>query len=152
MVLTGPSPSVGYYNGSVDVNVTSSDEGSRTATIFLNVDGGGWIPYYGGFQLTTEGAHSIDHYSVDVAGNVGSTGSGSFVIDMTAPVTNAVISGEQGNNGWYVGVVTVTVNAEDATSGVWWSSYRLDQEQWAEMEDEIAVAMEGEHYLPVSFR
>ena len=30
---------MGYYNGSVNVNITSSDEGSRTATIFLNVDG-----------------------------------------------------------------------------------------------------------------
>ena len=67
------------------------------------------------------------------------------MIDMTAPVTNAQISGEEGDDGWYVGVVTVTVNAEDATSGVWWSSYRLDQEQWAEVDDEIAVALEGEH-------
>jgi hypothetical protein len=64
---------------------------------------------------------------------------------MTAPVTNAMLSGDQGSNGWYVGVVTVAVNAEDATSGVWWSSYRLDQEEWAEMNDEIAVALEGEH-------
>lgn len=54
----------------------------------------------------------------DVAGNVG-TDSVTIKLDKTKPtITAAITSGTLGNNGWYVGPVTVTFTCADALSGV----------------------------------
>ena len=54
----------------------------------------------------------------DTAGNVG-TDSVTVKLDKTAPtITGAIVGGTQGDNGWYVGPVTVHFTCSDALSGV----------------------------------
>nr|MBP7693175.1 hypothetical protein [Anaerolineales bacterium] len=58
-------------------------------------------------------------YSVeDIAGNTSASQSASFRVDTAAPVVTTTLAGRAGANGWYVSPVTVTVLADDATSGV----------------------------------
>ena len=70
-------------------------------------------------------------WAADVAGNVqGSPASVTFTSDNTAPETTATLSGQPGDNGWYTGVVTVSLSAVDATSGVVATRYRIDGGPW----------------------
>src|SRR5256885_9127122 len=46
--------------------------------------------------------------------------------DDLPPVTTATLSGTLGQNGWYTGTVTVTLNATDDRSGGASTTYHLD--------------------------
>src|SRR5947208_11487522 len=51
-------------------------------------------------------------------------------VDTTKPVSTAAASGTPGNNGWYVTIATLVLNASDLTSGVARISYRVDGGPW----------------------
>ena len=69
----------------------------------------------------------------------------SVTIDTTPPVSTHVITGRIGWNGWATSAVNVTVSAVDATSGVAWSRYRLDNGSWTNYTTVFAVSAEGHH-------
>ncbi|WP_404391227.1 OmpL47-type beta-barrel domain-containing protein [Humibacillus xanthopallidus] len=107
-----PAPNADEWNNT-DVTVTFSakddDKGSGlaagtlTAPATLSAETAG--------QLVTGSAK-------DTAGNTG-TDSVTVKLDKTAPtITGAITIGTLGNNGWYVGPVTVTFTCGDALSGV----------------------------------
>ena len=64
--------------------------------------------------------------AVDGAGNSASITTTPINVDLTAPVTTAVLSGTLGNNNWYTTAVTVNLSATDATSGVATTYYSTD--------------------------
>jgi len=60
----------------------------------------------------------VDGSATDTAGNVG-TDSVTVKLDKTAPsVSGGISSGTRGNNGWYVGPVTVHFTCSDSLSGI----------------------------------
>ncbi|MBB6732423.1 OmpL47-type beta-barrel domain-containing protein [Cohnella zeiphila] len=70
--------------------------------------------------------------------------------DTTAPVTTAALSPAQpdGQNGWYVQPVTVTLTAEDDKSGAAGSEYSLDNgTTWQPYESPFTVDQEGQNVI-----
>jgi hypothetical protein len=105
-----PPPNANDWNKS-NVTVTfiakDDDSGSGVADVTAPV------------TVSTETAgRVVDGSATDTAGNDG-TDSVTVKLDKTGPtITGAIVSGTVGNNGWYVGPVTVRFTCSDALSGV----------------------------------
>jgi hypothetical protein len=67
-------------------------------------------------------------------------------LDNTPPVTTCELEGEMDDDE-YIGDVTVYLNATDAHSGVKYTMYKLDGEEWQEYEDPFVVSDAGEHIV-----
>lgn len=67
--------------------------------------------------------------------------------DTTAPSVTAQVTGEQDENGAYVGGATVTLDATDDGSGVAGVEYNLDGAGWTAYTEPFAVDAVGEHSL-----
>ena len=71
----------------------------------------------------------------------------SVTVDTTAPVTNVSLNGTEGNDGWYISNVTVTLLPSDATSGVNATYYMLNNGNWTVYISPITISSEGENTL-----
>lgn len=95
-------------------------EGSGVKELHWSIDGGAETVSAGAsgsVAMSADGAHSISYYAVDQDDNIETPQVAFLLIDQTAPVTTAAISGTPGNNGWYR-AASATISAADATSGV----------------------------------
>jgi len=74
-----------------------------------------------------------------------------FTIDLedsTPPVTTHEFDGTLGDNGWYVSDVSIELTAEDDLSGVKFTYYQIDSDEWQEYTGEpILVTEDGIHNL-----
>ncbi|HZO88112.1 MAG TPA: hypothetical protein VFB38_07200 [Chthonomonadaceae bacterium] len=115
-----PTPAAnanGWNNTAVDVPYTASDTLSGVAAAAPGSP----------VHIESEGkAQTVTVTVKDNAGNTATFTSPAVNIDLTAPTTNAALSGTQGNNGFYTGSVSVTLAATDALSGVATTYYTLD--------------------------
>jgi plastocyanin len=119
-----PGPG-GTYNEPVTVLLSAVDNegGSGVEETLYRVDGGEWLPYdlLMPPTISAPGAHTVDFYSVDAAGNEEDPpGSVSFTIagtgdDTTPPVTTHELDPPGG--GPYDGPVDVTLSATDPDEG-----------------------------------
>lgn len=114
------------YNGSASITLTATDVGgSGVAGIYYILDGGAQVA--GNQALTSApGAHTLEFWSIDGAGNVETPHkTANFSVaalpDTTAPVTTSDALAS------YIGTATVTFVATDTGgSGVAHTYYRLD--------------------------
>ncbi len=102
-------------------DATSGMSGGVAAT-YYTVDGGTPQTYSGPFQVSGDGSHAVDYWSVDAAGNAEQHEAGYVNIDGTPPTV-----GDDSDGAWHNAPVTVTVAADDGTngSGVAVVQYRL---------------------------
>ena len=102
---------VKYYGEAFDVTLGATDSGSGVAQTYYILDGGaqqtGTIAPVAG-----EGAHTLQFWSVDKAGNVEAPQTQTFLIDLHAPTINATRT-PANSNGWNSGDVTVTFTCDD---------------------------------------
>ena len=124
--FTGPIGGNGYYKGPVQFTMTAADNQSGVASIYYRINGGPALVYSAPFTIGVDGNHSVDYWSVDVAGNVSAVGNALVKIDVSAPVTQAAGSGTAGTNGWYRSSVQVSLAAADNLSGVQTTFYKVD--------------------------
>ena len=110
----------------VSVTLHASDNLSGVASTFYRIDGGAAQTYASTFSLTAGGVHSVEFWSVDVAGNAEAHRTRTVKIDSTAPVTQASASGTAGTSGWYRSAVQVMLGVSDNVSDVQTTSYRID--------------------------
>jgi len=66
--------------------------------------------------------------------------------DVTAPITNASVSGTIGANGWYITNASVNLTATDDMSGVANISYKLDNNGWINYTGNLTVT-DGRHLI-----
>jgi len=64
-------------------------------------------------------------------------------VDTVAPVTNVSFNGTEGDNGWYISNVTVTLLPSDATSGVDTTYYSIDGGNWTEYNASFIISNDG---------
>ena len=84
----------------------------------------------------------------DLAGNSDPTpAERTCSIDAQPPITNLVIEGEEGNNGWYISNVLLRINASDNTTGVATTKYQIDDGGYQDYEDPFPLSTEGGHTL-----
>jgi predicted transporter len=119
------SNAVASYISNATITLSATDAGSGVAATYYKLDGGAQVAGTS-ISVSALGSHTIEFWSVDVAGNAEVHKTASFTIsapapvDTTAPVTssNAVAS--------YISNATITLSATDAGSGVAATYYKLD--------------------------
>ena len=130
----------------VTVTLSATDALSGVASTWYKVDAGGWTLYTAAFS-PGDGNHTVQYYSIDHAGNTENTKSVTIKVDTVAPTTTPVLQGLLGSQGWYVTNVTVTLNAHDATSGVNYTKYKLNNGSWTVYSGPFALTSNGNYTL-----
>ena len=143
--LAGTTGANGWFTSDVVVSLTSSDPESGIGSVFVQVDGGGWVVYTGPVTLM-DGRHLVDYYAVNNAGLSEASHTVAILVDTVPPTTVVSLSGTLGANGWYTSNVTVSLTATDATSGVANISYRIDGGPWLAYAGPFALD-EGSHVV-----
>ena len=109
----------GWYTSAVNVSLHATDAGSTVAETVYRVNDGAWSVYSAPFAIEVDGVHTLEYYSMDLAGNVESAKKTTVHIDATAP--DATLAADPGTiwapNHKLV-PVQVTVEASDTGSGV----------------------------------
>ncbi|WP_187274491.1 OmpL47-type beta-barrel domain-containing protein [Paenibacillus sp. N3.4] len=124
-----PDGQNGWYVNPVTVTMAAIDHLSGVAKTEYSLDGGTtWEPYANPLTLDKDAQNVLSYRSTDKAGNVEVAQTLTINVDKTAPVTTATLSPAlpDGQNGWYVNPVTVTLGATDNLSGVAKTEYSLD--------------------------
>jgi hypothetical protein len=70
----------GTYDSQVTVTLSATDASSGVAHTYYAVGGGSYVSYAGPFTVDTAGAHKVNYYSVDVAGNTETAHAKKFTI------------------------------------------------------------------------
>ncbi len=139
-------PAVGGFYHNPTVALSSSDATSGLASTEYRVDGGAWTAYGAPFAVTGDGSHTVDYRATDNAGNVGS-GTVTFRIDTTAPVSTAVLSGTLNLGWWRNPTVTITSNDGAGNAGIQKIEYRLDGGAWLTYSAAFQVTGDGARLL-----
>ena len=88
-----------------------------------------------GLQVPSEGKHDLNVWLRDRAGNADQATAialpSALWYDGTPPSTTVSVSGEQGEQGWYVSPVTFTMSATDGTSGVKETRWQINDADWS---------------------
>ncbi|WP_436970693.1 OmpL47-type beta-barrel domain-containing protein [Micromonospora avicenniae] len=149
--VTGEQDANGAYVGSATVNLSATDSGSGVDKIEYSLDGGPYGVYSGPVTVSQPGAHTVGYRATDNAGNTSAVQSASFTVaepqsdDTTAPTVTAAVTGQQDDDGAYVGNATVTVSATDTESGVERVEYSLDGGEYTEYTAPVSVNSVGQH-------
>ena len=75
----------GHSASSVTITLSATDSRSGLFSTHYRLDGGPPTLYPGAFPVTGQGAHTVDFWSSDIAGNTESVRGVSFTIDSTSP-------------------------------------------------------------------
>jgi len=145
--LSGTYGDHGWFIGNVTVALLPSDNNSDINYTMYRIDGGEWAEYNGSFNISDEGAHDVEYYSVDLVGNKEDVKHAKVNIDKSLPSIECYLqpSTPDGKNGWYTGNVEVTLSADDNASGVESIKYRIDQNTWKDYNGYFLITIEGNH-------
>jgi len=136
----------GWYTSEVSVTITASDTGVGVRYIEYYVDGT-WRRYYGDsvtFAVSGDGTHNIKYYAVDYLGHAESEHELTIKIDTDPPEQcSFTTSGALGDNGWYVSIVYVAIDSDDATSGLAYIRYSINNGSWNTYSDQIELKSTG---------
>jgi hypothetical protein len=113
----------GWYRSAVQVSLAPVDTVSGVQTTFYRVDGGTLKTYVGTpFNVSGNGLHTINYWSVDKAGNTEITRSLTIGIDTNLPNVSANATPGSVSQGPNPVTVTVSGRVTDNTSGIVTSS------------------------------
>jgi hypothetical protein len=133
--VTGTMGLGGWLVGEATITFDRNDTTSGVALTMYRLDDGDWLERAGDtLDIDDEGSHTLEYYTVDVAGNEEDVQSIDFRIDTVAPVTTASVNGS-----------TVTLTVADASSGVSGTWYRMDGGDWTAYDDPFVVKGSGNH-------
>jgi len=80
--------SIIYITSQTPLSFEATDDISGVDTTYYRIDGAGWYVYSGGvFNLTEEGSHVVEYYSIDKAGNREDINSKELRVDETHPIS-----------------------------------------------------------------
>jgi outer membrane protein assembly factor BamB len=147
IIMPGVSQSDEWFAGPVPVTLNASDSLSGVANTFYTIDGGPMQNYMGQFSLTGDGTHTVEAWTVDVAGNEEVHKTRTVNIDTTAPVTQSTIFGTEGTAPWYRTPVQVSLTASDNLSGVANTFYRIDDGVVQTYSGPVVIADQGFHFI-----
>ncbi|MGB3438038.1 MAG: hypothetical protein WBA97_04720 [Actinophytocola sp.] len=148
--VSGTQDADGNYVDLATVTISAADAESGVASVEYKVDEGAWTAYTTPVAVNTPGMHMVSYRATDEAGNVSEEGMAHFTVvrqDTTAPTVTGQVTGEQDENGAYIGSAMVTVSAtdNDGGSGVASIEYKLDDAEWAAYTEAVQVSAAGEH-------
>ncbi len=114
---TAIAPATNWNNTDVIVELDANDALSGVRATYYKVNGG--AEQVGtSVSFNTEGAHTLDYWSVDKAGNIETSKTVNVNIDKTKPSINHTQDPVANGNGWNNTNVTVTFTCVDGGSGI----------------------------------
>ncbi len=122
-VLDRPQDVAGWWTAPLSIHISADDATSGLASLEYDLNYAGWVS--GDSLILTDGVHTLDAQATDNAGHVSYDGV-ILPIDSTPPTLNVQITGEQGDNSWFIAPPTLTLSATDATSGVAGVLYQVE--------------------------
>lgn len=127
--LDGTQGLENWYISNVTATANAYDKISGIDVTEYRLDNGDW--QVGDTTIiTTNGSHTIDFRTTDKSGRQAISDSVSFVIDKTPPSLSLTPTGTLGANDWYVGPVSLQIDASDLDSGVSFIEYKSDNGAW----------------------
>jgi hypothetical protein len=120
-ISTDPEPVAGgWYPCGVEITLNATDNESGVNVTYYKINENGWMIYTQPFFLCECGINIFQFYSVDNAENVEETNQVEIKIDCYPPILYISFDPNEpdGENGWYIGNITVFLNATDDMSGV----------------------------------
>ena len=148
IIVDGPMGENGWYVGVVTVALVATDDWSGVESTWYRLDSGYWKLYNGPFEVNKEGYTIVEAYSFDFAGNMENPLKiEEFKIDSKSPVITHEFDGVIGDEGWFVSDVTVMISAEDVTSGVNYTMYKINSGIWINYTEPFNVAENGTYVL-----
>jgi subtilase family serine protease len=157
---SSPAPnSTGWNTSSVLVTLTATDPGANASGIagtYFNYGSTACSPTnlpgchdYVGLPLnfSTDGVFTYTYFTQDNADNFSTPASGTVKLDQTPPVTTASLTGTVYQSGIYSTPVYVTLNATDATSGVYGTSIKIDGANYTAYTAPVLVSSLGSHQV-----
>jgi YVTN family beta-propeller protein len=125
--VTSDNAPADWVSQDATVSLDANDSGSGAVNTYYTLDGGA---QQAGTSVSVngEGQHKLTYWSVDSAGNSEDQHTVTVKIDKTAPVTASSVtpSAPDGQNGWYVHPVIVSLSPTDNMSDVAKTEYSLD--------------------------
>ncbi|RFU88010.1 DUF1080 domain-containing protein [Streptomyces triticagri] len=152
--VDGTQNADGDYVGQATVTVTATDESGGSGvekTEYALGDDGEWQPYTDPVVIDQVGDHKIRYRATDKAGNTSDEKTAEFSVvapsgdDTDPPETSATVTGEENEDGAYVGTATVTVSASDAGSGVNKVEYAIGDGGWQDYTEPVAFQEAGSY-------
>ncbi|GAI47951.1 unnamed protein product, partial [marine sediment metagenome] len=111
-ILDGTIGDNDWYVSDVTVTLDPSDEYSGLVETKYKLDGGNEQIYTDPFDVTEDGPHAIEYWSVDIAGNEESHKTTDFEIDQTMPIIDLTWEASGLNK------IIFTAACSDNTSGI----------------------------------
>ena len=146
--LSGTMGENGWWISDVEVTFNVTDELSGVESTWYSIDIGCWNPYFKPFKVSGEGYHKIKYYSFDCAGNSEKPPKiAEFKIDAKPPVTTHKFDGMMGETDWFISPVTVSFSVQDATSGVNYTMYKIDEGTWTKYNEPFNITEDGTYTI-----
>jgi hypothetical protein len=109
-----------YIGPETGIQFLSSDDGSGVNRTLVEVDGAGWRPYGGPFNISKAGAHTVRYKSIDNVGFEEAVQSLKLMVDATPPATTAAASANVSNQD-----ILIAFSGQDNESGLAEIYYRV---------------------------
>ena len=146
--LSGTQGANGWYDSTVRVTLTATDDLTGVASTVYSMDGGPWQTYSVPFTLSANGNHTVAFHSVDGAGNMEADHTLSVEIDTAPPVlTNLAPSGTLTASS-----VVFRWTGSDAVSGITDYAVRIDGGAFRDLglNESVTLALsDGTHVITV---
>jgi len=127
LTLNGNVGTNGWYNGTVYAVWDPTDNYTGVQMVRYRLDGGVWTTATGTLNVTVNGHHDLDYFSVDNANNSEQMQSVSFKVDTVLP--EAVIDLAEGTR-VDSSTLTVALNVSDNGSGIESVFYKVDDQNY----------------------
>jgi len=115
---SAPDAPGGWYKTRPSITLTPNE----TADTYYQWDSAGWKLYSSSLS-GIDGSHTLNYYSVDPAGNTEVKKSYAFKVDVTPPVTTAILPPADGDGGWYKTAPFITLSRDESgTTYYQWDS------------------------------
>ena len=126
--LLGGTSSGGWFTSAVSVTLSAVDMLSGVGDRFYRIDGGAVQTYAAPFVVSTAGQHTVEYWSVDVAGNAEGTHLLVVKIDNAGPVVTAAANPATASKSPRPVTITVSGSATDNLSGLAGASFNVIDE------------------------
>lgn len=138
---------IGTASGSFDLSITDYENGTELESkifndVAINTDS---KVRFNISNTTLDNQIELDYENDGVFSSIGLSSilDGQDIEDIDSPITNIDISGPKGLNDWYLGDVTISLTAQDSSSGILESKYSINNGPFIKYTNPFPVSLEG---------